>query len=166
MFAFSMVVYKLGLVKRFYNSSLLNDWQVPQRCLCTSRVGKQKNVADVNKNVVQRKEHRNLQVIDTAARMDHKRPPGVTAWQLIWLGPDQGQRYCYCLVVKRRLCVLQERTHLYDNQGKNLLCCDILDGNVSGAQLPEHSSVVEQLAYIRRVSGSVPSVPTRLVPPI
>lgn len=68
----------------------------------------------------------------------YERLPGVTAWQLIWLVPDQGQRYCYCLAVKQRLCVLQERTHLYDNQGKNLLCCDILDGNVSGAQLPEH----------------------------
>ena len=32
--------------------------------------------------------------------------------------------------------------------------------------LPEHSAVVEQLAYIQRVGGSVPSVPTRLVPPI
>ena len=72
MSASAMVVCILGLVKRFHNSSLLSDCQVPQRCLCTSRVGKQKNVADVNKNVVQRKEHRNLQVIDTAARMDHK----------------------------------------------------------------------------------------------
>ena len=90
MFAFSMVVYKLGLVKRFRNKLLI------------------------------------------------KRLPGVTAWRLIWLVSDQGQRYCYCLAVKRRLCVLQEKTHLYDNQGKNLLCCDILDGNVPGAQLPEH----------------------------
>ena len=30
MFAFSMVVYKLGLVKRFHNSSLLSDCQVSQ----------------------------------------------------------------------------------------------------------------------------------------
>ena len=29
-----------------------------------------KNVADVNKNVIQKKEHRNLQAIGTAARMD------------------------------------------------------------------------------------------------
>ena len=34
------------------------------------------------------------------------------------------------------------------------------------AGISEHSSVVEQLAYIQRVGGSVPSVPTRLVPPI
>nr|UVY60830.1 MAG: hypothetical protein [Bacteriophage sp.] len=54
---------------------------------------------------------------------------------------------------------------MYDNQGKNLPCCDILDGNVSGAQLPEHSSVVEQLAYIQRVGGSVPSVPIGVKPP-
>lgn len=86
----------------------------------------------------QKKESGNLQTIGTAARMDRKRLSGVTAWQLIWLVPDQGQRYCYCLADKRRLCVLQERTHLYDDQGKNLLCCDILDGSVSGAQLPEH----------------------------
>lgn len=91
--------------------------------------------------------------------MYFERRPGVTAWPLIWLVPDQGQRYCYCLAVKRRLCVLQERTHLYDNQGKNLLCCDILDGNVLGAQLPEHLSDRREHEPLSRAAGSSPGVP-------
>lgn len=94
MFAFSMVVCKLESLKRFsddyppqkvlvsgllvFTSTHQGKHQtflqnvlvmsVPQCCLCTSRVGK--NVADVNKKVIQKKEHRNLQAIGTAARMD------------------------------------------------------------------------------------------------
>lgn len=57
MFAFSMVLCRLESLKNscrgippksFPKSSVMN---VPQSCLCTSRVGKQKNVADINKNM-------------------------------------------------------------------------------------------------------------------
>ena len=30
-------------------------------------------------------------------------------WRLIWLVPDQGQRYCYCLAVKRLLFIIFHR---------------------------------------------------------
>ena len=95
MFAFSMVVCKLESLKKVFrrlppqqkvlvsgllvltsthqgkHQTFLQNvlvMSVPQCCLCTSRVGK--NVADVNKKVIQKKEHRNLQAIGTAARMD------------------------------------------------------------------------------------------------
>ena len=49
--------------------------------------GRDKNVADINKNMDSEKESGNLQAIDTAARMDCKQLPGAIAWQLIRLVP-------------------------------------------------------------------------------
>lgn len=62
-----------------------DEMNVPQRCLCTSRVGIL-NVADVNKNI--REDPGNLHAIGTAARTDCIPRKKVIAYPVIWC-PDQ-----------------------------------------------------------------------------